>query len=284
MRIFFKRRIELSFVGILLFLSAVAAVMALPMVYLVSTAFKPIDELFIYPPTFFVRNPTTNNFASLLTAVTSSLVPFSRYLVNSIFVTGISVFLILLICSMAAYPLAKMKFPGQGLIFKFIIISLMFAPEVTEIPKYILISRLNIMNTYLVLTLPLLCFPIGVFLMKQFMDQIPDALYEAAKIDGANHAVIYWHITMPQVKPAWATVIILSFLAIWNDSGSSALYIQTERIKSLPFFLSTISGQGVATVGAASAASLLMLLPSVIIFLAFQRQVISTMAYSGIKS
>ena len=278
-----KKRIDAGLIGIVLFLLVVAVVMALPIVYLVVTAFKPLDELFVYPPTFFVRNPTTSNFSSLVLAVSSSMVPFSRYLVNSLFISGVVVTGVVLISSMAAYPLAKHRFPARNLIFKFVVASLMFAPEVIEIPRYIFISHLNIMNTYFVLILPQLCFPIGLFLMKQFMEQIPDAIFEAAKIDGANQVVLFRQIALPQVKPASATVIILAFIQVWNDIASSSLFVQNERIKTLPYFLSTISGQGVATVGTAAAAAFLLLIPTVTIFLLFQRQVISTMAYSGIK-
>ena len=279
----FKKRIDTGLVWIVGFLLLIAVVMALPIDYLAETAFNPLNVLVVYPPTFFVRNPTTSNFTALTMSVSSSLVPFSRYLVNSLFISGMAVGGVVLISSMAAYPLAKHIFPGRNLLFKFIIASLMFAPEVIEIPRYIFISHLYIMNTYFVLILPQLCFPIGLFLMKQFMEQIPDAIFEAGKIDGANQLVLFRQVALPQVKPASATVVILAFIQVWNDTASCSLFVQNERIKTLPYFLSTISGQGVATVGAAAAAAFLLLIPTVTIFLLFQRQVISTMAYSGIK-
>lgn len=284
MRKIFKKRWDKGLIGILIFLILIAVVMALPIVYLTATAFKPTEELFVYPPTFFVKNPTMRNFASLLTSISTSMVPFGRYLINSLIVSGTVVVGVLMISTLGAYPLAKHNFPGKNILFNIVVASLMFAPEVIEIPRYILISNLGIRDTYWVLILPQLCFPIGLFLMKQFMEQIPDALFEAGKIDGANQWTIFWKLALPQVKPASATVIILSFIQIWNDTASSSLYVQNEKIKVLPYFLNTISGQGTSTAGTAAAAAFLMLIPTVIIFLIFQKQVISTMAYSGIKS
>jgi len=268
----------------IVFLTLIALFMMLPLVFLVSTAFKPLNELFVYPPAFFVKSPTFDNFSALTTSVSSSLVPFVRYAFNSVFVSGAVVFLIVAISSLAAYPLAKHKFMGKNFLFALVVAALMFAPEVLEIPKYIVISKLGILNTYFALILPQLAFPIGLFLMKQFMEQIPNAIFEAARIDGASEFKMFKSIALPQVKPAWATIGILCFIQVWGDSSASALLIQNDKLKTLTYYLSTISGTGVGTAGAAAAASMLMVLPPVVIFMMLQKKVVSTMVYSGIKA
>jgi ABC-type glycerol-3-phosphate transport system permease component len=267
-----------------IFLTLMALFMILPLVFLISTAFKPLTELFVYPPTFFVKRPTMDNFSALTSSVSSSLVPFVRYAFNSVIVSSSVVFLIVAISSLAAYPLAKHKFLGKNVLFAIVVSALMIAPEVLEIPRYIVISKLGILNTYFALILPQLAFPVGLFLMKQFMEQIPDAIFEASKIDGASEVKMFWSIALPQVKPAWATISILCFIQVWGDTTSSGLFIQSEKLKTLTYYLSTISGTGVGTVGAAAAASMLMVLPPIVIFMLFQKKVVSTMAYSGIKA
>ncbi|MDF2719430.1 MAG: transporter permease, partial [Paenibacillus sp.] len=167
-------------------LTLLAAFMLLPIVYIVNHAFKPFHELFLYPPTFIVKQPTVQNFYDLLLVTQTSIVPMSRYLFNSIFSTGLNVLATLLFSVLCAYPLSKHKFPGKNLIFSTIILSLMFAPETVQIPRYFAVSETGIMNTYLAHVLPLVAMPVGVFLMKQFIDQLPDALLEAAKLEGAN--------------------------------------------------------------------------------------------------
>ncbi|HEY0827386.1 MAG TPA: carbohydrate ABC transporter permease [Bacilli bacterium] len=291
----FNRRIDIGLITIILFLTGFGLFMMLPLVFLVSTAFKPIEELFIYPPSFFVKNPTMQNFRDLLISQSASSIPFTRYLFNSLLVSIVSVGFTVIIGSLASYPLSKHKFPGRNFIFSGIIVSLMFAPEVVEIPRYLIVTSLGLMDTYGALILPNLAFPIGLFLMKQFLEQVPDEVFEAGKIDGASEWTLFYKIALPLIRPAWATVIILSFTAIWNDASSSALFTQSDEMKTLPYYLSTISGQaanaaagaaglGIARAGANAAATFLMTVPTVFIFILFQRQVLSTMAYSGIKS
>jgi len=279
-----RRKIDYGLIGIMLFLTGLALFMMLPLAFLVSTAFKPLEELFLYPPRFFVSRPTLDNFKQLLIASSANMVPFTRYLFNSLLVSGVTVLFTVVIGSLAAYPLAKHKFPGRNVSFSLIVASLMFAPEVVEIPRYLVVSYLGMINTYSSLILPNLAFPIGLFLMKQFLEQVPDEVFEAGKIDGASEWILFRSIALPLIRPAWATVVILSFITVWNDAASPALFTQTEAMKTLPYYLSTINGQGVARAGAAAAATFLITVPSVLIFVLFQRQVMSTMAYSGIKS
>jgi ABC-type glycerol-3-phosphate transport system permease component len=269
------------------FLSILAVLMLAPLVYMISTAFKPISELFLFPPRFFVMNPTLKNFHNLLLASGTSFVPFTRYAFNSVVVSVSIVTGGVVIAAMAAYPLSKhMDMPFRKGIFNMIILALMFAPQVTQIPQYLVINKLGLMNTYYALIIPFLAYPVGLFLMKQFLDQIPDALIEAGKMDGAKEWTIFWRIVMPLLKPAWSTLALFVFVAAWNDPWTSAVYTTTEDMKTLPYALTTINGgtaNAIATAGTLGAASLLMVIPTVIVFIVTQKMVLETMAHSGIK-
>jgi ABC-type glycerol-3-phosphate transport system permease component len=266
-------------------LSAFAILMLAPLVYLVSTAFKPLEELFLFPPRFFVMNPTFENFYDLLFVTGSSVVPFSRYIFNSVIVTVATVSIGVIIAAMAAFPLSKHKMPFRKQIFSLIILALMFAPIVTQIPQYLVVTSLGLMNTYWALIIPGLAAPVFLFLTKQFLDQIPDALLEAAKIDGASEWALFWKIIMPLLKPALATVVLFSFTATWNDPNGAMLYTTSDSMKTLPLALSTISGGVgvVARVGAGAAAAFLTIIPTILVFIVTQRMVLETMAHSGIK-
>lgn len=260
--------------------------MLMPLVYMVSTAFKPLEEMFLYPPRFFVRTPTLQNFSDLMIAINGLSVPFSRYFFNSLLVTLCVTAGNVIICSMAAYPLAKYpRMPGAKLFFNIVIATLMFAPEVTQIPRYLIASQLHLIDTYAGLILPLLAGSYGMFLMKQFMEQLPIEIIEAAKVDGASEWTIFWKIVMPLVRPAWITLILLSFISTWNDYFTPLVFTRSEQMKTLPLVLSTLGGGPgvVARTGAVAAASLIVTIPTLLLFLFLQRYVMETMAHSGIK-
>lgn len=278
------RRFDYNLLIIILFLCGVGLFMLLPLLFLASTAFKPMEELFIYPPRFLVNRPTLANFQELMVNHTASRIPFIRILFNSLVVTVFTVFFTVAICSLASYPLSKHKFPGRNMIFGTIIIALMFAPEVVEIPRYLIVSSLGLMDTYAALILPNMAFPIGLFLMKQFLEQVPVEVFEAGKMDGAGEWALFSKIALPLIRPAWATVVILSFVSVWNDISSATLFTHSDQMKTLPYYMSLINGLGVARAGATAAGAFLMTVPTVLIFVLIQRQVMSTMAYSGIKS
>ena len=281
-----KKRKKRYFNPAYLLLTPLALFFALPIIYMVSSAFKPIEELFLFPPEFFVRHPTFENFSSLLMAASGTWIPFSRYVFNTVFTTITTVCVGVLIATMAAYPLAKHKVPGKGFIFAVIIGALMFAPQVLGIPRYILVNRLGLIDTYGALILPALATAYSPFLMKQFMEQIPDQLIEAAKLDGASEWKIFWGVIVPMVKPALATLFLFQFIASWNNYVDALLYTRSEAMKTLPLAIQTIAGGPgvVARQGAVAAAALLTTLPVIIIFVLVQKQVIQSMAYSGIKT
>lgn len=269
---------------IVIFMAVVAVFMALPLVYTITTAFKPIGELFLYPPRFFVQNPTGKNFKDLFSAMSSSYIPFSRYLFNSLLVSILGTAGHVTIAAMAAYAFAKHKFPGSKLFFNMIIFSLMFSGYVTGVPRFIIMSKMNILDSYASLILPMMASSLGLYLLKQFMEQmLVDETLESARIDGAGEFRILWRIVMPNVKPGWLTLILLSFKDSWGDIGSPSLYIQTEGLKTLPLALSYVQAGGIARMGAGAANALLIMLPPILIFILTQSNVIETMKSSGMK-
>ena len=267
--------------GILLFLLLICSFMALPMVYAIMQSLKPIDEIFLYPPRFYVKNPTLDNFRDLSTLLESSWVPFSRYFFNTIWITLAGTIGHVVFASMAAYPLAKYKFPGSKIVFSLVVYSLMFAGQVTATPRYIIFSGLGLVDTQLAIIVPAFAYSLGLYLMKQFMSDIPMELIESAKIDGASEFQIYWNIVMPMVKPAWLTLIILLFQQLWNNDGGT--YIYTESLKPLSYSLHQIVAGGVARQGTSAAVMLIMMIVPITVFILSQSQIIETMAHSGMK-
>ena len=268
-------------IGIYILLILFGIFFVLPLVYSISSAFKPLDEIYLYPPRFFVKNPTFNNFQDLLVVMSSSYVPFTRYVFNTVLITLLGTVGHLIIGSMAAYVLAKYEFPGSKKIFKIIQAAIMFNAYVLQIPTYIIMSKLGWIDTYLALMVPAFALPMGLFLMKQFMEQIPDALIEAAKIDGAKEGRIFLQIVMPNVKPAWLTVTIFSVQNLWNMKGQ--VYIYSEEYKMLPYALQQIMAGGVARAGVGSAATMVVMMVPILIFVLAESNILETMASSGIK-
>ncbi|MDF2657725.1 MAG: transporter permease [Paenibacillus sp.] len=267
-------------------LTLLAVFMLLPMVYLFNHALKPYHELFLYPPTFLARQPTLDNFYDLLIVTKTAIVPVSRYIFNGVIVSLATIFLGALLCAMCAYALSKHQFIGKKWMFSVIIVSLMFAPETVQIPRYYVISTLGIMNTYWAHILPVIALPVIVFLFKQFIDLLPDELLEAARMEGASEFVLFGRIILPLCMPAVATAGILLFQSSWGNMEASTLYIEDETMKTLPFYVSSLTSglaNNVARQGVAAAAGLLMFVPSFVLFLFLQRKVISTMAHSGLK-
>lgn len=252
-----------------------------PLLYTITSAFKPFSEIFIFPPRLTVENPTLNNFFDLATIVEDFAVPLSRYAYNTAVITGLGTFGTVMLGSMAAYPLAKYEFPGSKLMSNLIVYALMFSTSVTAIPNYLIMSKCNIVDTYWAVILPAVGGTLGLYLMKNFMVQVPDEMLEAAKIDGASEFGIYWKIVMPLCKPAWITLIILSFQQMWGTTGG--VFIYSEELKPLSYVLSQLVSGGISRTGVASAVSLIMILVPIGVFVTSQSNVIETMSTSGIK-
>ncbi|MDM7320889.1 MAG: carbohydrate ABC transporter permease [Fervidobacterium sp.] len=262
-----------------------AAFMAIPLIFIFSNAFKPYNELFAFPPRIFVRHPTLQNFRALFSAMTQSGIPVSRYLFNSVIIAVSVVVLSIFLSTAAGYVLSKKNFKYKKLLFEINTLALMFVPTAVSIPRYIIVAKLGLIDNFLAHILPMLAMPVGLFLVKQFIDQIPDSLIEAAKIDGANDWFIYLKIILPLTKPAVATVAILAFQSAWNSMEASLIYINNESLKNFAYYMSTLSGNAgtVAGAGIAAAAAAVMFLPNLIIFIFTQSKVMNTMAHSGIK-
>ncbi|MBQ4074082.1 MAG: carbohydrate ABC transporter permease [Clostridia bacterium] len=266
---------------IYIMLALVACLMAFPLVFAVSSALKPLDELFRFPPTIFPQHPTLDNFADLFVTMGQSWVPFSRYLTNTVLITFLGTLGHLIIASMAAFVLAKYDFPGGRFFFGVVTTCLMFSGYVTGIPNYVIMSKLGMIDTYWALLLPAFAAPIGLFMMKQFMEGLPTALIEAAHIDGANEFRIFWSIVMPNVKPAWLTVIIFSVQSLWNTSAATVIY--SEAKKTLVYALQQIQAGGIARTGQAAAVTVVVMAVPIVIFIISQSKILETMASSGIK-
>ena len=258
--------------------------MVLPIVYIFTTAFKPADELFKFPPSFLVKNPTWDNYKALFELMAGSSVPASRYLFNSIIVTVLTVVISILLAVSAGYVLSKKDFKGRNLLFEINTLALMFVPIAVSIPRFIIIVNLGLVDRFIANILPIIAMPIGVFLLKQNIDQIPNALIEAAKMDGASELGILFRVIIPMLRPALATVAILSFQSAWGNVEASTLYLNNESLKTFAYYITTFStGNATITQGITAASALIMFLPNLIIFIVMQSNVMDTMAHSGIK-
>jgi len=280
-----RKQMTLSRVVLIVFLSCIAVFMLLPIIFLFNNAFKPLNELFLFPPTIFVQHPTLRNFEQLLLHTAAGVVPFSRYLFNSLLISSITLAAVVLVSTMAGYVLSKHRFHFKRLIMALIMISLMFVPETVMIPRYLMMSGLKLTDTYFAHILPFIAAPVAVFLMKQFIDQIPDALVESAKLDGATDMTVFTRIIIPLTAPAVATVCIITFQAVFLDTETSMNYITNETMKTMAYYVTafTTNVPGVAAVSISAAVGLLMFVPNLILFLLFQRKMIQTMLHSGVK-
>ena len=269
-------------IGINLVLLLMGAFMFLPMLYTVMQSLKPLDELWMYPPRFFVRNPTLDNFKTLLNLMSTSWVPFSRYIFNTAFVSILGTVGNVFLSSMAAYSLAKMKFPGKNFLFQVVVYSLMFNSTVTAITNFWTMSKLQLVDTYWASIIPACATSMGLYLMKQFMEtSVPDTVLESARLDGASEFRTYLTIAMPMVKPAWLTLIIECFKGLWN-TGSS-IYIHSEQLKTFNYAIGQILSGGIARSGAGAASTVVMMLVPIMVFVLNQSQIIETMGSSGMK-
>lgn len=273
---------QLKFYAILI---PMAVVMGLPIVYIFSQALKPLDELFIYPPKFFASRPSLDNFKKLVESMMSSEVPIYRYFFNSILSTLLTVVCTIFITAFAGYALSKKDFKLKNVIFEINTAALMFVGAAVKIPKYLVIYYSGLIDNFWVHIIPGLAMPVGLFLVKQFMDQIPDALIEAARIDGAKDFQIFMKVIMPLSKSSLATVVILTFQAAWNAIEASELYLNADNMKTFAYYMTTLTttGNDVVGIGQAAAATLIMFIPNLVIFIFMQKNVMSTMAHSGIK-
>lgn len=258
--------------------------MILPVIFMINNAFKPLGELFRFPPTLFVQSPTLDNFKNLLNLSGSTGIPMSRYFLNSLIVAVLTVVLGIIITIMAAYVFSKKKFKIKGALWELNQMALMFVATAVAIPRYLIIVNLGVYNTWFAHILPLIAMPVSLFLVKQFVDGIPNALIEAAVVDGAGDVTILRKVIIPLTKPALATSVVLTFQQVWNNVETSNNYITNEALRTLTYYCNSIGvNNAVAAAGMVAASSLILFLPNLIIFICMQSKVMNTMASSGIK-
>jgi len=268
--------------GITVMLTILGAFMFLPMLYVIMQSLKPLDELFVFPPRFFVIHPTFDNFRSLFSLMNDSWVPFSRYIFNTIFITFAGTLGNLIFASMAAYALAKIKFPGSKMIFSMIVTSLMFHSTVNQVTHFILFSAFGWIDSLLAIIVPAMASTLGLYLMKQFMETaVADTVLESARLDGASEFRIYLTIAMPMVKPAWLTLMIEAFKGLWNTGAS--IYIHSEQLKTFNYAIGQILAGGIARSGAGAASTVIMMMVPITVFVINQSKIIETFGSSGMK-
>ena len=279
------KKFEKGQIKIILIILPLVVFMALPLIFIINHAFKPMEELFAFPPTFFVHNPTLDNFVKLIKFSRTAGIPLSRYIFNSLIVTVVTIGFSLLLTTCAAFAMSKIKFKGRNLMMQVNQVAIMFVSTSVLIPRYLVICRLGIINTFWAHVLPLLAYPVALFLVKQFVDQVPNSLIEAAYLDGASDFRVYYKIIIPMIRPAIATAAILIFQQVWTNMETSSYFINDDGLKTFTFYMNTLvnANSSVAGQGMAAAATLIMFLPNLILFIFCQNSVMNTMATSGIK-
>lgn len=277
-----KRRSKTGNAFVFLIIILLGLFMAFPLYYTVIQSLKPSEELFQFPPRLYIIHPTLDNYQELFQIMSNMWVPFSRYFFNTLLIAAAGTFLHVMLAGMAAYPLAKHDFPGRNFIFGTILLGLMFVGQVTFLPSFVIISKLGMLNTYWAYLCPTIGTSLGLFLMKQFIEQLPDSLLEASRIDGASEWRIYFSIIMPNIKPAVLTVIIFQFVNIWNGLSKELVY--DEQLKAVKVALEQVGASGTyARMGAGMAGSVLLLFPPIVLFVLLQRNVVETMTFAGMK-
>ncbi|TCT21755.1 carbohydrate ABC transporter membrane protein 2 (CUT1 family) [Melghiribacillus thermohalophilus] len=257
----------------------IMAIMVGPFVWLFATALKSGNEnIFAYPPKFIPESPTLSNFPAALEAF-----PFWRYLMNSVIVAVFTVLLNIIFCSMAAYPLARMKFRGKNVIFILILSTMMIPFQLLMIPVYILALDLGLKNTYAGLILPHATTAFGVFLMRQAFLSVPHELDESARMDGANSFQIFWRVLMPLVKPSIVTLAIFTFVMAWGDFLWPLIVLDDQSMYTLPLGLQKLTGLFSSNWRIIAAGSILSVIPIMTIFIILQRYFISGATKGAIK-
>lgn len=279
------KKFEIGQLKIILIILPLVIFMGMPIIFIINHAFKPMEELFAFPPTFFVKNATFDNFTKLIKFSNSSGIPLSRYIFNSLLVTVITVGVALLLTTLSAFALAKIKFKGRNTLTQINQIAIMFVSTAVLIPRYMVICKLGMIDNLLAHILPLVAMPVALFLVKQFVEQIPDSLLEAAYMDGATDLDIYLKVILPMIKPAIATAAILVFQQVWTNMETSSYFFNDDSMKTLTFYMNTLvnANNTVAGQGMSAAASLIMFVPNLVLFVILQNKVMNTMANSGIK-
>lgn len=276
------RRLKFSSVVLMFFLLCYLFLLLLPILYVIFNAFKPLDEMFVYPPRWIPRNFTLTNFSKMSDLLSETVIPLSRYLYNSVVYCVLIVGAVSVTSFMAAFSMAKTKPKGSEKMTSILIFALSLSGPAAGVANFIIIEKIGLLNTYWAMVLPAIGSATYVFLMRQFLVNMPDSYMEAARLDGATEWQIMWKIGFPYAKPAWATVIVYQFMTAWSDASGPAIYISDASKQTLPVAISTIGGS-LTTQGASAALTLLMLVPSALVFIFMQTKIMTTMSFAGLK-
>jgi len=263
-----------------LVLTLLAAVMLLPLLWLVSTALKsPNENIFAFPPQLLPQQPTLANFQRVW-----EIEPlFGRYFLNSTIVAALTVLFNVVFCSLAAYPLARLTFPGRDLMFALIVATIMIPFQIVMIPLYILVFRLGLLNSYWGMVLPSLASAFGIFLMRQAFQGVPKELEEAARMDGCSELGIWWHVMLPAVRPATITLALFVFIGAWGDFLWPLIVLRDPEMYTLPLGVATLASSLSRDERLVAAGSVLSTLPIVLVFIFLQRYILPTQSGSGLK-
>lgn len=257
----------------------ISIIMLLPFAWMLSASFKPDNQIFNFPIEWIPREITFANYDR----VWNSDVPFTVFFLNSIKVTVISVLGEVCTSALAGYAFAKIKFKGRNIIFLTYLSTLVFPNQMMLIPRFVLFSEMGIYNTHWALILPGMFTAFGTFMLKQFFETIPEELSESARIDGANHFVIFTRIVAPLSISAFSALIIFQFVGSWNEYEGPLVYIRSKELATIPLGLNYFKDENSTSYGAIMAASVCSLIPIFIVFLAFQKQFVAGIATSGMK-
>ncbi|MEO1672218.1 MAG: carbohydrate ABC transporter permease [Cyanobacteria bacterium J06631_2] len=260
-------------------LCAIAFLMLFPLLWLIGTAFKsPTEDIFTFPPQIFPRQPTWANFARVWETY-----PFALYLYNSAIVAFLAVGLNLLLCSLAAYPLARLNFKGREFIFALVLATIMIPFQIVMIPLYILAVNLGLRNTYLGIVLPNLTSAFGIFLLRQALQAVPLELEEAARIDGCSELGIWWNIMLPAIRPALFTLAIFVFIGSWSDFLWPLIVLDDPDYYTLPLAVARLADAFSLDWRLVAAGSVISIAPILLLFLFLQKYIVPTDVGSGVK-
>lgn len=255
-----------------------SVVMVLPFLWMISTALKTSNAVFVFPPEFIPKNPTLNNFIEV-----SQAFPMLRFFVNSLFIAFLTVGGLILVSSMAAYVFARFNFKGKEILFLIYLGTMMVPAQVTLTPLFIVMSKIGWSNTYQALILPGMFSAFGTFLMRQFFEGIPISLDEAAFIDGGSHTDVFLKIIMPLSKPSMATLGVLGFMASWNNFLWPLIITSDIKKMTLPLGLSILQGRWATNWNVLMAGTLITILPILIVYIFAQKYIIKGLSHTGIK-
>jgi putative chitobiose transport system permease protein len=275
----FSSRDVLRSLAMYALLAAIAIVMLVPLVWLISTALKSSTEnIFQFPPQFIPAQPTFRNFITVWQTH-----PFWRYLLNSCLVAVLTVCLNLLFCSLAAYPLARLEFRGREAIFSVVVSTIMIPFQIVMIPLYVLTVQLKLQNTYLGVIFPAIASAFGIFLLRQAFQGVPKELEEAARMDGCSELGVWWHVMLPSIRPALVTLAIFVFIGSWSDFLWPLIVLDREEMYTLPLGVAKLAGVFSLDWRLIAAGSVISIAPILLFFLGMQRYIVPTETGSGVK-